>query len=377
MKICILSNGYPTSKTASCVFVAKLSDEFADLGHNVTIIAPQSVSSIIFRKGVFSDIDFEHKTQGGHNVRVLRPKVFTFGKLPFFKRLNGKYFLSAIRKVIVSLGEQDVYYGHFWNNAFILYECTKKYGKPLFVATGESTIKLKISNTDFVNYVTGVIGVSTKNINESISLGLTTKDKCVLLPNAIDSNEFRIYDKMQCRRELGIPNDLFVVIFAANFTERKGSLRLASAIDMCNDDKIGVLFLGRPVENDPNCKGIIKKGFVNHSDVVKYMNAADVYVLPTLAEGCCNSIVEAMACGLPIISSDLPFNEDILDETNSILVDPKNVSQISNAIMILKNNPELCKSMSNSSLKKAKELDLTNRAKKILLFIEQKIEQNV
>ena len=69
-----------------------------------------------------------------------------------------------------------------------------------------------------------------------------------------------------------------------------------------------------------------------HDVIAEYLNCADIFVSPTLAEGCSNSIVEAMACGLPIISSDLPFNHDILDEKNSILLDPVEVNEIALAI---------------------------------------------
>ena len=130
-----------------------------------------------------------------------------------------------------------------------------------------------------------------------------------------------------------------------------------------------MLFLGKLTDNPPSCPGIIKIGFVDHRDLVDYLNAADIYVLPTLAEGCSNSIVEAMACGLPIISSDLSFNYDILDNSNSILVDPNSIDQISSAIMRIKQNDELKNEMAEASLQKASELNLSSRAKKIINFI--------
>jgi len=99
-----------------------------------------------------------------------------------------------------------------------------------------------------------------------------------------------------------------------------------------------------------------------------------VFVLPTLAEGCSNAIVEAMACGLPIISSDLPFNKDILDNQNSILVDPMNINKIALTIKELKENPQKRKEMSDFSIIKVKELSLGNRAYKILCFIQQCFE---
>ena len=183
-------------------------------------------------------------------------------------------------------------------------------------------------------------------------------------------------DKQKCRMELGIPSDAFVVGQVGTISNRKGQKRVSDALKKLNDDSIYSFFLGRPVEAIPDCKNIIRLGFTEHNMVPKYLNAADVYVFPSLAEGCSNSIVEAMSCGLPIISSDLPFNHDILDESNAILIDPRNIDQIADAIKKLKNNPSLLDSMSKASLQKASELKLNVRAVKIIEFIKSRIPKS-
>ena len=373
MKICVLSHGYPTSKTASSVFVAKLCDEFADQGHEVTIIAPQSISNILLRDGAFSSIVFKHKTAKGNIVYVYRPYTMSFGTGKVCSIMNFYLKKRSIKKVISKIDEQDVFYAHFWSTGYLLYSVIKKLGKPMFVATGESIISFRTDDSEFKHYVRGVISVSSKNVNESVNAGLTTIEKCIVLPNAIDSNEFYKMDREQCRKQLGIKDDEFVVGQVGTVCHRKGSMRISAAIDKCHDEKIRSFFLGRTSTEIPNCKGIIKLGFVNHVDVPIYLNAADVYCLPSLAEGCSNSIVEAMACGLPIISSNLPFNEDILDEGNAILVDPNSVEQISDAILKLKQDPQLRELMSENSLKKANVLTLENRAKKIITFIKERM----
>ena len=91
------------------------------------------------------------------------------------------------------------------------------------------------------------------------------------------------------------------------------------------------IFIGSG-EQTPEIDGILFCGKLPHDQIVHYLNAADVFVLPTLAEGCSNAIIEAMACGLPIISSDLPFNDDILDAENSIRVNSLDVESIAEAI---------------------------------------------
>lgn len=145
-----------------------------------------------------------------------------------------------------------------------------------------------------------------------------------------------------------------------------------------NDESIKSIFIGskisdQKIDYSPNCPGIVFCGKLPHEKIPIYLNCADVFVLPTLAEGCSNSIAEAMACGLPIISSDLDFNHDILDETNSILINPLDVTAIAGSIRFLKDNPIKRHKMSLASLRKAKELDLATRAVKILNFMSEKM----
>ena len=124
----------------------------------------------------------------------------------------------------------------------------------------------------------------------------------------------------------------------------------------------------------PNCKNILHCGRVNNAELCDYLNAADVFVLPTQAEGCSNAIVEAVASGLPVISSDLPFNYDILDETCSILIDPNDEDAIASAIRKIKDDKQLRKRLEEGTKLKAESLSLEVRVDKIQRFINSRLE---
>ena len=148
--------------------------------------------------------------------------------------------------------------------------------------------------------------------------------------------------------------------------------RVSKAIEGIPENDVYSIFIGEGPE-EPNNPNILFKGKVTHNDVPLYLNAADVFVLPTLQEGCCNAVVEAMACGLPIISSNLPFNWDVLNMDNSIMVDPLNVEEIKQAIIKLRDDVQLRLAMSCAALEKAKELTIQERARKILSFMQQRM----
>ena len=152
----------------------------------------------------------------------------------------------------------------------------------------------------------------------------------------------------------------------------KGPLRLAEAIDRLQNKGYPVcsIFIGEGAQ-DPDCGNILFKGVLPHERMREYLNAADVFVLPTLAEGCCNAIIEAMACGLPVISSDLPFNKDLLDPTCAIEIDPTNIDMIESAIMTLYDDPALRAELAEGALRKAQGMKIENRTVRILEFMER------
>ena len=78
-----------------------------------------------------------------------------------------------------------------------------------------------------------------------------------------------------------------------------------------------------------------------------------------------------MGCGLPIISSDLPFNDDILDETNSLRVHPSDVDAIAQAIRKIKEDTGLRNRLVQGAKAKAQTLRLDERTKRILQIIQE------
>lgn len=375
MNICVIAPDYPDERRSSFTFVKQLVDAFARQGHKCYVVAPYSVTR---NKRICKEKSVEHIGLG--SVTILRPNYISFSRLKLF----GLYVSEVLHKWSVNRALRklpnniDCVYGHFWNSAIEGYSYAKKKNLPLFVASGESEISDEVVDAKFqeiYDYISGVICVSSKNREESIEKGLTQIHKCIVIPNAVNPNIFYKYDKKECRTELGIPSDVFVVISVGWFNERKGINRVSAAIDMIPEDKISSIFIGNGQEG-PTCRNIIFKGTVKHDKIAKYLSAADAFVLPTLREGCCNAIVEAMACGLPIISSDLSFNHDVLNEDNSIMINPKDVSEIATAIHKLYTDIDARECLVTNALMEAKKYTIDNRAKLIIDFIHSKMDKN-
>lgn len=381
--ICIITDRYPTHDYPVNTFLDQLVCQFADMGINCTVIAPYSpILDKLKKKKYNPKRGWTKITKKGSYINVICPRIFyiTGKKVGFFNfaELYQRRFTTAVIKEIKkSEIDYDVIYSHFiFPSGLAAAKVGEVLKKPVFIAYGESSIKNATSRftpssiSSRLRSVTGIVAVSSKNRKELIENRIVDSELIRVFPNAIDSSTFYKMDKAETRKQLGINNDAFIVAFVGSFIHRKGSLRLSDAIQKLQG--VNSFFIGSG-EFEPTCDGILFSGRLPHNEIAMYLNAADVFVLPTLAEGCCNAIVEAMACGLPVISSNLSFNFDILDETNSIMVNPNDIDEISSAIETLKANCEMRKRLSEGALNRADELRIEKRAEAIINYIEEKI----
>ena len=379
--IIVCSSGYPTLSDPVAPFVEQIVNAYSLKGINVTVVAPQSITKHWLHGAELHPRKRIYTYKNGNPITVYQPYYLSFGGR--FIKINNLFREWSINNTLKKNKiKADICYGHFWHHAFALFRFASKNKIPLFVVSGESTItchkeKKQSKLKPFVEYISGLICVSTKNFNESKSVGLLTDDsKCTIIPNAIDNTLFYKMDKNLLRKKHGLKDNDFVVAFTGWYDENKGVMRVSEAINKLQDDNIKSFFIGDKRDGKglmPNCKGILHMGRLPHDEMPEYLNIADVFVLPTLSEGCNNAIIEAMACGLPIISSNLPFNWDVLDSNNSIMVDPLNVDEIAGAIKLLKDNKQIKEKMSEAALKTASELTISKRAERMIAFMESKI----
>lgn len=378
-QILIISARYPNSKDpTAAVFVQQLAEAIADNSVEVTVISPATIGKLkIEGYQGFRRIDC---TKQGNNIIVYCPLTLKFGGKTIFgfhmAWITKMFYNHAVLKTIQKVELQpDALYGHFaFPSGSAAAYVGKKINKPSFFAFGESSLwainDIGIQSAkEIFGSIAGVVSVSSENKRLLVDNQIVSEDKIVVIPNAVDRNSFGKRDKIVVRQELGLPSDKIIAIFVGAFSESKGVLRVRDAIEEI-DDCFG-LYLG---EGDlyPDSHKTIFAGRVSHDDVGKYLAASDIFVLPTLREGCSNAIVEAIACGLPVISSDMPFNDDILERDYSIRVNPNSIDDIRRAIELLCNDSTLRSRMSDAAYKKSEQYDIKQRAKRILRFIEDK-----
>jgi teichuronic acid biosynthesis glycosyltransferase TuaC len=380
MHLCIVSPGYPTSRTIDFIFVDQLCKAISSKGHKVTIIAPQSLLKSILRGVPISKRKSSLTFSNESEITLFRPFYFSFGNIKIMKRFNFECFNGSVESVLRKFKEKpDVCYGHFWTAVYSIYPFAKRNNIPLIASSGEEAITFHREYViddlqDFLAYVKGIIAVSTKNKIENIEAGIASEDKCEVILNAVNDSLFYKRCKSSSRNRLGYSDKDFIVAFVGQFSERKGVKILSNALTFLNDENIKALFIGNGSEM-PDYKGTLFIGSLSHDLLPDYLNCADVFVLPSINEGCSNAIIEAMACGLPIISSDMLFNHDLLNKRNAILVNPRDINAIANAIRLLKEDATYRNELSHNAILTVQELTLEKRADKILDYIKRKIDK--
>ncbi len=192
--------------------------------------------------------------------------------------------------------------------------------------------------------------------------GLDEK-KLVAIPNAVDTSRFKpsVTSRKKAREKIGVKTDDRLVLYTGRFLEEKGLLYLLDAASgvLNKHDDVSFMLLGGGYDSHLIDEWIQKNSSLKDKIiVVPYVNyelmpyayiASDVFALPTLAEGMSRSVLEAMACGLPVVATNVGGNPELVSKENGILVEPKNAVQIAEALNKILDDAELVEKMGASS----------------------------
>jgi UDP-glucose:(heptosyl)LPS alpha-1,3-glucosyltransferase len=155
------------------------------------------------------------------------------------------------------------------------------------------------------------------------------KERSLVVHNGFDPAEFgrtRSGTRERVREELGVPPNAILLLLVANELGRKGLAVLLRAVAELQNPEVHVLLVGRA---DPTTYSHLIRELGLHdrfhyggsrTDMGSIHHAADLFVLPTRYEAFCLAIVEALASGVPVITTDVPGARDlILDGVNGRL----------------------------------------------------------
>lgn len=164
------------------------------------------------------------------------------------------------------------------------------------------------------------------------------------IPNAINTNLFQPRNKLDARKKLNLPTDKKLLLFGSMKTtdKRKGIDYLVEACRILSKEQpefcqqLGVVVLGKQSEQYQSLFPfpIYTMDYVHdEKEVVDIYNAVDLYVTPSLQDNLPNTIMEAMACGVPCVGFQVGGIPEMIDHLhNGYVADYRSAKDFANGI---------------------------------------------
>lgn len=201
---------------------------------------------------------------------------------------------------------------------------------------------------------------------------------------AVDHGSYFVNRDKEIIKKFGIKNDEKVILYVGSEQPRKNIPFLLEAVSQLKKKlpEIKLLKVGTPqvpgireklhklIETLGLQKEVIFAGYVSESDLTKYYNAADLFVFPTLYEGFGLPPLEAMACGTPVITSNVTSLPEVVGDS-AITTNPYDVNAFAEAMYNLLTDEKLRENMINKGLKRAKLFNWERSAEETFKVYEQ------
>ncbi len=317
------------------VHVHTLSKKLVEEGHEVFVIT--------YPHKEIRDIDGIHVIgTKGLNIPGVRGLMFKKNAKKALENLlekedidiiHGHYLFPAGAAAVEVGKEHDIktYVTAHGSDMFELYKT-----QPLM----RSTVKKVLRDAD------GVFAVSNALRHEIIATGVQgIADKTKLSWNSVDINKFSAKENDKFKKESHL-EDKPIVLFVGNLIKRKNVDSLLEAKKISHSDYYLVIVgdgpqfkkLKKKVDEE-NIRDVIFAG--SRNDVEDIIPSCDVLVLPSYSESFGLVLIEALACGKPVIGSKVGGITEIINEDVGLLVNPNKVSSIARAIDRLVNDEDL------------------------------------
>jgi len=396
VKLLYIANARIPTEKAHGLQILKMCEAFRGLGFDVELIHPFRFQSKRMRglKDIWTYFGIERKFK---ITRLFSPDfvwldrflpeivsraLFHLQSIAF--ALEALVYTSFMRRALYFT--RDIWVAYFFTklNRSIIYE-SHDYPRSKFRQK-----LIRRCSTHLKGLVT-----NTRKLAEFYYQGLgIPKEKILYAPNGVDLKRFDLnISKEEARQKVKLPLDAVLALYVGRFhilNQAKGlSVMMRSLRYLPHSLKM--VFVGGPVEMGKRVYSEIALEEGIHPDqviftdhvaptlVALYLKAADVLVIPfpKMEQFAYYvspiKLFEYMASGRPIVASDLPSIRDIVrDGETAILVEPGNPKALAEGIKRVLDDPDLAKRISGQAYDEVQQYTWTERARKIIEFIEVK-----
>jgi len=356
MRIVIIAQQFPyKNRPDRCSFLLDQALRLNDLKDvDVFVIAPRyrflplkKYSTLINESNSMEEI------QSIGSLTIYRPYSFYFpGPLRF---LNVFSFIHAIKNVIrKKIKSIDLIHAHFAHFAgYAGMRLREIFKIPLVITVHGSDINRYILQNTKEQYhkqraikalsgADAIVAVSSDIALKVARLG-DFSNKIHRIYNGISFRQFKpCLDKLALREKISLPNRNKLLLFVGNIIKEKGIFEFVDALNILKGKRndITAVFIGNDGtggEFEKRIKGmkhVSYIGSVAHDKIHVYFQMADLLVHPSYSEGFGLVLAESLACGCPVVSTNVAAIPEIISSPDlGVLVEPENSEQLAQAII--------------------------------------------
>jgi glycosyltransferase involved in cell wall biosynthesis len=232
------------------------------------------------------------------------------------------------------------------------------------------------------------IAVSNYSKQDIIAYTQATPEKIQVIYPGIDPRFKRVDEQIiaEIRLKLALPVQ-FILAFGAPDPRKNTTTIINTFLNFCqsNADRSLVIAgvnntykatLLQQIDSSPFKQRITILPFVDDADLVAIYNAADLVLYPSLYEGCGFPVLEAMACGTPVIASNLTSIPEVAGDA-AILIDPMDIDGITAALVKLSTDLDLRQRLIDRGYQQAQAFSWRRTAQENLKIYHAAIEQRL
>jgi len=329
------------------------------------------------------------KIDKGHipyNIRVHQTPILYIPTDKGYKNLGTSHYLHVRNLIQKEKIKFDLVHSHFIWSAGYVGACLKKaLGIPFVVtAHGFDIYSLPFKDKEWrkkIEYVLNtancIITVSNKNFEYIKKLDVDTKVK--VIPNGFRHNLFCPRNPKECIKALNLPNGKRIILTVGNLVPIKGHKYLIEAVNEIIQQRkdllcviVGTGTIRKAIEQQIKIYKLeeyfLLTGAKPHDEIPLWMNACDLFVLPSLNEGNPTVMFEALGCGKPFVGTNVGgVPEVITSDQYGLLVQPADSKDLAEKIIQALNRDW----DRDAILKYAERYSWENIAKEILGVYEQ------
>jgi UDP-glucose:(heptosyl)LPS alpha-1,3-glucosyltransferase len=217
-----------------------------------------------------------------------------------------------------------------------------------------------------------VIANSQMVENEIVELYHYPANKIHIVQNGVPLEKFQVDPnrREKSRTDLELKPDQIALLFVGSGWERKGLLFAIEAMHLCKNRKMRLLVAGRGNQRHYKSKRVQFLGEV--PDLVRIYAAADIFILPTIYDPSSNACLEALASGLPVITTRANgFSETIEQGMHGSIIDrPDNLMALRDAILVWSDHKRR-EAARSAIIERASQFDISKNVARTLEILLQ------